>query len=164
MQQSFVAEIRLFCYGAVPHGWIPCDGRLLEIALYQPLFSILGFQQGGDLMNTFALPRLVDLQPLTFGSAKEGVYPRRSSEELMIDPFIGEIRIFGGNFVPAGWACCDGRMLQIEEHNDLFELIGHSFGGDQSTFQLPDLRERTPGPGLQFIIALAGTRPVHAGD
>jgi microcystin-dependent protein len=60
-------------------------------------------------------------------------------------PYIGEIRIFGGNFNPVGWAFCDGALLPIAENEALFNLIGTTYGGDgQSTFGLPDLRGRVP--------------------
>lgn len=63
----------------------------------------------------------------------------------MSQPYIGEIRIFGGNFPPAGWAFCDGQLLQISEYDTLFNLIGTTYGGDgQSTFATPDLRGRVP--------------------
>ena len=72
----------------------------------------------------------------------------------MSDPYIGEIRMFGGNFAPAGWALCEGQLLAISENDALFTLIGTTYGGDgQTTFALPDLRGRLPihagtGPGL----------------
>ena len=76
----------------------------------------------------------------------------------MSSPFIGEIRMFGGNFAPAGWAFCDGSLIPISENDALFNLIGTTYGGDgQSTFALPDLRGRVPvhvGPG--FVLAQTG--------
>lgn len=63
----------------------------------------------------------------------------------MGQPFVGEIRMFGGNFAPAGWNFCDGSTLPISENEVLFTLIGTTYGGDgQSTFNLPDLRGRLP--------------------
>ena len=60
-------------------------------------------------------------------------------------PYIGEIRMFGGNFAPAGWAFCEGQLLPISENDALFNLIGTTYGGDgQNTFALPDLRGRLP--------------------
>ncbi|QBN20166.1 phage tail protein [Flavobacterium nackdongense] len=60
-------------------------------------------------------------------------------------PYIGEIRLFAGNFAPYGWAFCDGSLLQISENDTLFALIGTTYGGDgQSTFAVPDLRGRVP--------------------
>ncbi len=72
----------------------------------------------------------------------------------MSEPFIGEIKLFGGNFAPAGWALCDGQLLSIAPNSALFSILGTTYGGDgESTFGLPDLRGRVPvhpgsGPGL----------------
>jgi len=61
----------------------------------------------------------------------------------MSNPYVGEIRIFAGNFAPVGWAFCDGSLLAIAEYETLYNLIGTTYGGDgQSTFALPDLRGR----------------------
>jgi microcystin-dependent protein len=63
----------------------------------------------------------------------------------MSQPYIGEIRLFGGNFAPVDWAFCDGAILAISQYETLFTLIGTTYGGDgQSTFGLPDLRGRAP--------------------
>lgn len=63
----------------------------------------------------------------------------------MAQPFIGEIRMFGGNFAPNGWAFCNGQLLAISQNDALFALIGTTYGGDgQTTFALPDLRSRVP--------------------
>jgi len=83
----------------------------------------------------------------------------------MSQPFIGEIRMFGGNFAPAGWAFCDGQLIPISENDALFTLIGTTYGGDgQETFALPNLQSRLPihagkGPsGITYQLAeMAGT-------
>jgi microcystin-dependent protein len=63
----------------------------------------------------------------------------------MGSPFLGEIRMFGGNFAPVGWAFCDGQTLAIAENDALFFLLGTTYGGDGvTTFNLPDLRGRVP--------------------
>ena len=63
----------------------------------------------------------------------------------MSQPFIGEIRLFAGNFAPVGWSFCDGQIIAISENSTLFNLIGTTYGGDgQQTFALPDLRSRVP--------------------
>jgi microcystin-dependent protein len=76
----------------------------------------------------------------------------------MAQPYVGEIRIFAGNFAPVGWMFCEGQLLPISENETLFNLIGTTYGGDgQSTFALPDLRGRIPvhqGNGL--ILAETG--------
>lgn len=72
----------------------------------------------------------------------------------MSEPFLGEIRVFAGNFAPVGWALCNGALVSIAENDALFSLIGTTYGGDGvSTFGLPDLRGSSPlhqgqGPGL----------------
>ena len=73
----------------------------------------------------------------------------------MSTPYIGEIRMFGGNFAPSGWLLCQGQLLPISEYDTLFNLIGTTYGGDgQETFAVPNLASRVPvhmgqGPGLQ---------------
>jgi microcystin-dependent protein len=63
----------------------------------------------------------------------------------MSDPYIGEIRMFGGNFAIQGWMLCNGQLLPISQFDALFALIGTTYGGDgQTTFALPDLRGRVP--------------------
>ena len=63
----------------------------------------------------------------------------------MSSPFVGEIRMFGGNFAPVGWMFCQGQTLAISQNDILFNLIGTTYGGDgQETFKLPDLQGRAP--------------------
>lgn len=86
----------------------------------------------------------------------------------MSDPYVGEVRLFAGNFAPLGWAFCQGQLVPISENETLFNLIGTTYGGDgQQTFALPDLRGRVPvhqfqGPGLSSrqMGEMAGTESV----
>lgn len=72
----------------------------------------------------------------------------------MSEPYVGEIRMFAGNFAPLGWAFCDGQLLAVSQNDALFSLFGTIYGGDgRTTFGLPDMRGRVPihaghGPGL----------------
>src|SRR5437870_3955379 len=82
----------------------------------------------------------------------------------MAQPYVGEIRMFAGNFAPAGWMFCEGQLLPISENETLFNLIGTTYGGDgQSTFALPDLRGRlplhqgtNPQNGISYTLAETG--------
>ena len=76
----------------------------------------------------------------------------------MAQPYVGEIRMFAGNFAPSGWMLCDGQLLPISENETLFQLIGTTYGGDgQSTFALPDLQSRVPiHQGNGFTLAESG--------
>lgn len=72
-----------------------------------------------------------------------------------MEPFIGQVILFAGNYAPRGWAFCSGQLLPIAQHNALFSILGTTYGGDgRTTFALPDLRGRVPihsgqGPGLR---------------
>lgn len=80
-----------------------------------------------------------------------------------LEPFIGEISMFGGNFAPRGWEFCNGQLLNISSNTALFSILGTTYGGDgRSNFGLPDLRGRSPihsgggtsgssGPGLSTV-------------
>jgi microcystin-dependent protein len=80
----------------------------------------------------------------------------------MSEPFIGEIKMFAGNFPPNGWALCQGQLIPISENDTLFNLIGTTYGGDgQSTFALPNLASRVPvhmgnGGGQTYVIGEIG--------
>lgn len=78
-------------------------------------------------------------------------------------PYVGEIRLFAGNFAPAGWAFCQGQTLAISENETLFQLIGTTYGGDgQETFNLPDLSSRVPlhmgtgSDGIGYVLGEMG--------
>ncbi|WP_083100011.1 phage tail protein [Pseudophaeobacter leonis] len=63
----------------------------------------------------------------------------------MSEPFVGEIRMFAGNFAPRGWAFCDGQLLAVSQNDALFSLLGTTYGGEgRTTFGLPDVRGRLP--------------------
>src|SRR5688500_19230393 len=96
----------------------------------------------------------------------------------MADPFVAEIRMFGFNFAPTGWAQCNGQLLPISQNTALFSLLGTFYGGDgKSTFALPNLQGSVPvhqgqGQGLQewflgqqqgsdFVTLLDSEMPVH---
>ncbi len=81
----------------------------------------------------------------------------------MSQPFVGEIRLFAGNFPPIGWSFCDGAAVSIAENPVLFDLIGTTYGGDgQQTYKLPDLRGRIPihqggnGQSSPYVIGQSG--------
>jgi microcystin-dependent protein len=92
----------------------------------------------------------------------------------MAQPYVGEIRMFAGNFAPAGWMFCEGQLLPISEYETLFNLIGTTYGGDgQSTFALPDLRGRVPihfgngftlaeTGGVEEVTLTVAQMPAHA--
>ena len=92
----------------------------------------------------------------------------------MSEPFVGEIRMFGGTFAPMGWFFCDGRLLQVSQYQTLFALIGNTYGGDGvNNFNLPDLRGRIPVDqgagytiaqkgGAEIVTLVPGEMPAHS--
>jgi microcystin-dependent protein len=107
-----------------------------------------GFTGGGQAHD--------NMQPyltVNFIICIQGAFPSRNGF-LTASPFIGEIRMFAGNFAPGGWAFCDGQLLPVSQYNALFSILGVTYGGDgRTTFGLPDLRSRVPlhagiGPDL----------------
>ena len=81
----------------------------------------------------------------------------------MAQPYVGEIRMFAGNFAPAGWAFCNGQQMPISENDALFTLIGTTYGGDgQETFNLPNLQSRIPvhagngSDGITYVLGEMG--------
>ena len=80
-----------------------------------------------------------------------------------MENFIGTIQLFAFDFVPRGWRHCDGAHLPVHQHQALFTLLGNRFGGNPgSTFALPDLRDKAPGPGLVYAICVEGVLPPRA--
>ncbi|MEA4926985.1 MAG: tail fiber protein [Syntrophomonadaceae bacterium] len=81
-----------------------------------------------------------------------------------MDQYVGEIRMFGGNYAPEGWAFCNGQLLSISQYNVLYAAIGTTYGGDgQTNFALPDLRGRialnggtNPTTGTNYALGLSG--------
>lgn len=71
-----------------------------------------------------------------------GLYPTTSGAGF--DPLLGEIKLFAGNFIPGGWAACNGQSLTIMQNQALYSLLGTNYGGNSTTFMLPDLKGRTP--------------------
>lgn len=81
----------------------------------------------------------------------------------MAQPYVGEIRMFAGNFPPAGWEFCNGQLMSISENEVLFQLIGTTYGGDgQENFALPNLQSRMPihmgqlAGGSNYVLAQMG--------
>lgn len=79
-----------------------------------------------------------------------------------MDPFIAQIQLFAFNFVPVGWAFCEGQTMQISQNQALFALIGTMYGGDgRTTFALPNLKGKEPAENMRYCIAVTGIFPTR---
>ena len=164
--------LALFAGNFAPDGWAICDGSTLPISQNLPLFGAIGCAFGGNNVSVFMLPNLAagaapvgagqgpGRPPVALGQqiqgpvpglginyliATDGPCPPPSGSGAFPDTgqYLGQVIAYGGAQVPAGWALCDGSLLQISANEPLFQLIGTSWGGDgQSDFALPDLRGR----------------------
>ena len=95
---------------------------------------VMGYTGGGQVIDN-RQPSLV----LNYCIATDGIYPMRSS----VEPFVGEIELFGFSFVPRNYAACNGQLMNIYDYSALYSLLGNQFGGDgRTTFAVPDLRGR----------------------
>lgn len=164
-----IGEIRLFAGNYAPRGWKFCHGSMLRIDQNQQLFHELRNKYGGDGRETFALPDLRGRAPMhradgaalgttgkiSVDAARPNHDPGRIALNFIIalqeppfsgnEPYLGEVRPFGFNFAPAGWAKCDGSTMSIASNETLYFLIETTFGGDgQTKFKVPDLRDAFP--------------------
>jgi microcystin-dependent protein len=148
----------------IPDGWLPCDGRMLAVNGNVALYEAIGNAFGGANNLAFALPGLNDLAVYgagpggVVGSAVVGppaglclnyivniggpVPPSGGNGGFPTNQYwLGQVIAYAGSAVPPGWALADGSLLNIADYPDLFDLLGHLYGGNGTTnFGLPDLR------------------------
>lgn len=152
---------------SLPNGWAWADGSLLPISENETLFTLLGATYGGDGQETFALPDLRGRAPIgnsttnplgnmtastlaiTFATPLQGIYPTGSPAGDS-GPYLGEVYMFafGEGALPTFLQEANGQFQPINQNQALFSLLGTTYGGNgQTTFALPDFRDRT------FILA-----------
>jgi microcystin-dependent protein len=161
--------LAMFASGWAPDGWMICDGSTLPISQFVPLFQAIGTAFGGNGETIFLLPNLNGAAPVGVGQGPgrapvalgqqiagpisglglnylislEGPSPPPSGPGAFPDTgqYLGQVIAYAGGQVPAGWAACDGAMMQVSANQPLFQLIGTTYGGDgKAVFALPDLR------------------------
>jgi len=172
---NVMALVRTLAYGGPAYGAQSCDGQLLPVPNYQPLFSLLGTSYGGDGEMHFALPNLrqksaigggtqqqaptAEAQPMTYMIAVEG-----DAGDAAF-PMLGAIGLFAALHPPAGWLVADGSILPLMQYVPLFEVIGTAFGGNgETTVQLPDLNGcAAVGAGRGASASIALGQQVAAG-
>ncbi len=162
--QPFLGELRIFNSNRIPRDWMPCNGQILAMIASPPLFSLLEARYGGNGYQTFGIPNLQNAatgSSLVFCLATEGMFPPLNSgtgnEPATL---LGQIRLFNAKLIPADFLACQGQLLPIGEHQELFALLGTRFGGDgQETFALPNLAGNDPDADSGYAIAIRGPLP-----
>jgi microcystin-dependent protein len=168
--QPYVGQIAVVPFTFAPNGWLFCEGQELPISENEVLFQLIGTTFGGDGESTFALPdcranpnswegfhRGFEYQPLKYAISLFGVFPAPTygSPDGW---YLGQIALFPFNFVPNGWAACNGQLMPINQNQALYSLLGTMYGGTgQTTFALPNLRYPDGRPGHRHTPAQPGT-------
>jgi len=141
--EPYLAEIRTFAQHECPAGWLPTDGRLLQVAHYPALESVLEDRFGATSRRDFALPKLPVPESThdkleTQCIAANGVYPTGNNTYLS-EHYIGEIRLFATEHCPAGWLKTSGGLYPANHYVALYAVLHRRYGGgDGRTFRVPD--------------------------
>jgi microcystin-dependent protein len=162
---DFIGQINLFPYfDTLPLlNWLKCNGENASIEDYSALYSLIGTTFGGDGTTTFATPDLpfAGSDDLHYFIAAFGIYP--DPQQQTFNSYTGQICLFPYDFSPTGWLGCDGSGQSIKSYNDLYSIIGTTFGGDGSTtFNLPNLASPDGGT-IQYYVATKGIFPSQGG-
>jgi microcystin-dependent protein len=152
MLAPFIGEVVLYPYNFAPFNWLACAGQLLQSSQNTALAWLLGTEFGGDGKQTFGLPNYQSVSPqdMQYCIALTGIKPGGNRPSG-----IGEISLLP-YAAPSGWFECNGQSLKKADDPQLFQVIGTKFGGDGSTFGLPDLSSTPPPlPTSQSIYCIS---------
>ncbi|MEM7010912.1 MAG: tail fiber protein [Verrucomicrobiota bacterium] len=133
-------------------GWLPCDGRVLDVMKYEALTSLIKNRYGGDGKSTIRLPDLRKAEEklaqdgegkslLRYVICVQGTFPTKDGggNGARGGPFDAEMRLFAPDFAPANWLACDGQKLRITGNEEFFDLIRVTYGGEgRVDFEIPD--------------------------
>ena len=159
MLTPYIGEVVLYAFNFAPHNWAPCTGQLLPLSQNIQLFLTIKNEFGGDGVSTFALPDYHTLAPqgMQYCIALQGTDPKgaprpASLAEIALLPYAP----------PATWINCNGQILQKAQYPDLFQIIGTTFGGGGTIFNVPNLTMMAP-PFPTGSPQLAQTPPAAPG-
>ncbi len=155
LTNPFIAELIPFHGHYAPRNWAFSMGQLITVSQDEALFGVIGYSFGGE-NGIFALPNLPILNNnFRYLIAIHGHLP---NEEGLASPTLGEMMPIKSEFLPRGWAAADGQLLSVPDNQALFSILGYSFGGNGSTFALPNMPELNNG--YRYAMALVGSYPV----
>jgi len=165
INNKVVGAISLFPYDSIPPGWVVCDGEILTLSDYIPLYILIGNIYGGDGNKTFGVPDLRNVAPIQYGIkyaiCVTGVFNNINSGGTS-DDYMGSINLYAFKFHSGASdiAECTGKNFAIGSNKSLFNLLGTKYGGDgTSNFGIPDLRGAVPSPFMGYYISTSGNLP-----
>jgi len=165
INNKVVGAISLFPYDSIPPGWVVCDGEILTLSDYIPLYILIGNIYGGDGNKTFGVPDLRNVAPIQYGIkyaiCVTGVFHNINSGGTS-DDYMGSINLYAFKFGSGASdiAECTGKNFAIGSNKSLFNLLGTKYGGDgTSNFGIPDLRGAVPSPFMGYYISTSGNLP-----
>ena len=150
-----VGQISLFSFNFAPQNWLMCDGAILPISEFEPLFQLIGTKFGGDGANTFAVPNLKSAAPpnLHYCISSGGEYQPNTYNGYIGETMLAAVKPAATNLMPAA-----GQLLPKKQYLMLDTFMGTRFGGDAQNLALPNLQQQAPAE-LQYVIAVQGDAP-----
>ena len=165
LSESLPTEVTLYPNpNFTMRGWLKCDGQVLPIAQYEVIYSVLGNTYGGDAREgTFGLPKLTPPENFEYiidMTSPWGVTPGKSQQEWQ-NGVIGETIYYAGQITsPPGWVPCNGQALSATNYPNLFKVIGHAFGGEGDSFNVPNID--APADHMKVFMCAKGELPSTA--
>jgi microcystin-dependent protein len=163
----YIGQVEFLAADFCPDGWPPGDGRLLPISDTPAQFRVIGTTYGGDGVTNFALPKVAMATEgggamLKACVTMRGAYPPPPGNPPSAFLYLGQVEFLAENFCPAGWLPADGRLLQKDQYDNLFSMLGTTYGGDGKTnFALPKVAAMRTASGAMLTpcIEAAGAPP-----
>jgi microcystin-dependent protein len=165
----YVGQVEFLAAYSCPDGWPPGDGGSVSISDYPAQFRVIGTTYGGDGVTNFALPKVAMTTDSGGAMLKacvtiRGVYPPPPDDPPSVVLYVGQVEFLAENFCPAGWLPADGRLLQKDHYDNLFSVLGTTYGGDGKTnFAVPKVAAMRTASGatLTPCIDVVGVAPPH---
>jgi microcystin-dependent protein len=152
----YIGQVEFLAADFCPGGWPPGDGRLLPISDNPAQFRVIGTTYGGDGVTNFALPKVAMATEGGGAVLKacvtiRGAYPPPPGNPPSVFLYLGQVEFLAENFCPAGWLPADGRLLQKNQYDTLFSVLGTTYGGDGKTnFALPKVAAMRTASGAML--------------
>jgi microcystin-dependent protein len=164
MSSEIVGMIKLYTETFDPAQFRPCNGQSLAAAEFPSLYAVIGNTFGGDSAN-FNLPNLNASLPFPGGKTPvyimcvHGTFPGAGTGQK---DYLGVVKLYGGTPALTTFKHCNGQSLPVDNWQALYSIIGTTYGGSTTNFNLPNLNTPTPfptAPAVKYVICVSGVYP-----